>query len=194
MRKLFVVAALGVAAVACEQKTSKETVVEQPRPVETTAAPAAAKWTDGNVLATITAINQGEVDIGNAAMAKLGNKDAKDFCDMMVKDHGEGVKKLSTIATEQQLTPMDNETTTAMRMEGATLVTKMSADPAGPAYDKAYMQAMVDGHQKALNAIDQKLLPNATNPALKDTITAMRGKVQEHLSRAQSVLQGLPSS
>jgi putative membrane protein len=42
-----------------------------------------------------------------------------------------------------------------------------------------------------LEAIDNKLIPNAKNAQLKQALTEFRPKVQEHLQKAQEIQQKL---
>lgn len=181
----------GLFASACDLN-KKDTDARTTSPSTTTTA--ARTTSDSNALAMITAINQGEIDQANAAIPKLAHDDAKAFADMMLKHHSEALAKLSTIATEQKMTMMDNGASTAMKRDSAELVGKMGTATAGPVFDRMYMQAQVDGHTKALRMIDNDVLPNIDNMTLKNTVTEMRRQVQEHLAKAQSVLGTMPAT
>ncbi len=148
---------------------------------------------DSQVLASILAVNSGEVEQGNTALPKLANAEAKDFAALMVKEHGEAVAKLGKLGTEQHIAPSDDAQSTSLKDESAKVVTKLGGDPAGAAYDRAYIQSQVDGHTKALTLIDETLIPSAQNAELKSTITELRGHFQHHLTRAQEILAKLPS-
>ena len=182
----------GLAVGACNQD-KKETENRTDRGASTTTT-TARTTSDSNALAMITALNQGEVDQANAAMPKLAHDDAKNFADMMLKHHSEALAKVSTIVTEQKMTMLDNATSNAMKRESAELVGKMSTATAGPVFDRMYMQAQVDGHTKALRMIDNDILPNIDNMTLKTTVTDMRRQVQEHLTKAQSILGTMPAT
>lgn len=178
-------------ATAMNDGTGKVTTAADGSAVPTNAAKASA---DDQVLATLTALNQGEVDQANAALPKLANAEAKYFANMMLRHHSEGVAKLSAIANEEKLSVTDNATARSLRAQSTDLVGKTSSMTAGPVLDRMYMQAQVDGHTKALRLIDGEILPNIKNDKLKAAAMEMRTRVQYHLSTAQTTLNGMPAS
>jgi putative membrane protein len=184
----------GLVVVGCNDKSKNATeVYENARPT-TTAGAVSAKGGNDQAITTLTALNQGEVDQANAALPKLANDEAKKFADMMAKHHSEAIAKLSTIANDEHIVMTDNMTSRDLKTQSAQLVGKMSTMTAGPDFDRMYMQAQVDGHQKALRIIDNDVMPNIDNASLKSAVTDMRATVMQHLSTAQTTLQGMPSS
>ena len=59
------------------------------------AAPAADKPTDGQIVAIVTVANKGDIAAGELAKSKTKNNDVKSFAEMMIKDHGEMITKLT---------------------------------------------------------------------------------------------------
>lgn len=193
LRKIASVAAVGAAVLtgACDNKDAKTT---ETRATATATTATTVRNGDAQALAMLTAINQGEIDQANAAKPKLANDEAKTFADMMLKEHSEALANLSTVANEQKLGVIDNATSRELKSESAQLVGKIGSGTAGPALDRMYMQAQVDGHTKALKLLDNDILPSIDNMQLKTTVTELRAHVQEHLSKAQATLQGMPAS
>lgn len=152
--------------------------------------------TEGDVaaMAMLTALNQGEVDQANAAIPKLAHKEAKYFATMMLRHHSEGITKLSGIAAEQHMTMTETSASRSMKTDNADLVGKLSTMTAGPAFDRAYMQAQVDGHTKALKMIDSDILPKIDNAALKTVVTDMRVQVADHLAKARDIVPTIPAT
>ncbi|HEX2082852.1 MAG TPA: DUF4142 domain-containing protein, partial [Xanthomonadaceae bacterium] len=54
-------------------------------------------------------------------------------------------------------------------------------------YEKAYMDAMVKGHEEALAAIDEKMIPRATRDDVRQHLTDTRKHVEMHLTRAKEI-------
>jgi len=52
---------------------------------------------------------------------------------------------------------------------------------------RGYVDTQVKEHQAVLDLIDQHLLPNAKEAAVKTFITSVRAKVAMHLEHAQSL-------
>ena len=63
----------------------------------------------------------------------------------------------------------------------------LRATPAGPAFDRAYMDRQVDGHRYILGVIDQTLVPNAHSKVLRGVLADMRKLIDQHLTRAQQI-------
>jgi putative membrane protein len=65
----------------------------------------------------------------------------------------------------------------------------------GAEFDRAYMQAMVQSHQSALNAVDTQLLPAAQDPRMKMALEQkVRPIIVAHLESAQEIQRSLGSS
>ena len=192
MRTALIVTALGIASLACNELRNNESATRQgPLPTTAQATPIKA-WTDAQVLATMLAIHQGEVDIANAALLKLTNEDARDFADFMTKTHSAAVRELNSIAAEQHISPLDNDTSLQLKRDTAVTTTSMAADTPSASFDRAYITAQVDSHRKVLQIIDDDLVANATNALIKNTIQDMHTSVARHVTMAESVLHRLP--
>ena len=64
----------------------------------------------------------------------------------------------------------------------------------GSAFDVAYMNSQVDAHQKVLDAINQELLPGASDQKLVDALNKMKKTVEAHLDEARSIQAELSKS
>jgi putative membrane protein len=61
----------------------------------------------------------------------------------------------------------------------------------GEAFGKAYIEAMIKGHGEVLEMIDNQLLKDADNAALKKHLTEARGDVAKHLDEAKKIQANL---
>lgn len=184
------------AAAACMDNatTTREVTTTPANRDSVTTKPAGELAGDEAALAMLTALNQGEVDQANAAIPKLAHQEAKYFATMMLRHHSEGITKLSGIAAERHMTMTDNGASRAMKKETADLVGKMSTMTAGPAFDRFYMQAQIDGHTKALEMLDSEIIPKLDDAALKALVHDMRAQVADHLAKAREILPSMPST
>jgi putative membrane protein len=64
----------------------------------------------------------------------------------------------------------------------------------GTDFDRAYLDAQVEGHQKALDTLKTQLLPSAKAPELTRYLRALQPKIEQHLTRARALREGLASS
>ena len=60
-------------------------------------------------------------------------------------------------------------------------------------FDRAYIDHEVEYHRAVLNALDDMLIPNATNAELRETLVGVRPAFEAHLEHAQSLQRSLGS-
>jgi putative membrane protein len=121
-----------------------------------------------------------EVQIANLALQNAANADVKAFAQRMVNDHTKANGELQTLATNK----------------GLALPAEISGDPKkmlddlsqlhGAAFDKAYMKAMVEDHEKVVAAFD-KASTSATDSDLKAWAGKTLPTLKEHLEQAKQV-------
>lgn len=89
-----------------------------------------------------------EVALGKLALTKTSNASVKEFANMMVTDHGKANTELMGIAKTKNITlPTEPDSTHIKKMDD---LSKMK----GSDFDKAYVDAMVDGHKKTLDLMN----------------------------------------
>jgi len=125
-----------------------------------------------------------EVQMGQMAGTKASSAEVKAFAQRMVTDHGTSNEELKQLATIKGLAlPTD---VAEPHKQAASHLDGLS----GAAFDKAYMQHMVDDHQKAVQDF-QTASVSATDADLKAWATAKLPALQEHLRMAQAALAKL---
>ena len=130
--------------------------------------------------------NLAEVELGKLALQKTMKDDVKAFAQQMVDDHGKALDELKGIAGKKNIT-----LPTELDAEHKTLSDKLSK-LSGAEFDRAYMQAMVDGHRKVAGDF------RTESKSGKDAeLKAWAGKtlptVEAHLKHAQKVNSGVHS-
>jgi putative membrane protein len=103
---------------------------------------------------------------------------------MMVADHAKSNEELMAMAKNKSFTLPDTlygeHKATADNLRSLT----------GTAFDKAYMAAMVEGHQKMLSLL-QSETQSGMDANLKDYATKTAPVVQTHLEQAQKIQAGI---
>jgi len=91
-----------------------------------------------------------EVALGKLALSKTTNPQIKDFAQMMVRDHSKANAELDSIAKVKNITlPVAVSAEHQKKMD--ELSQKTGAD-----FDKAYVDAMVEGHKKTLTLMQDE--------------------------------------
>jgi putative membrane protein len=104
----------------------------------------------------------------------------------MVTDHT-GVNKAATdLVTRLKVTPQSGPTSTALKAGGEKNVAHLTP-LTGAAFDKAYIDHEVIYHQQVIDALDQTLIPGATNAELKALLVKVRPAFVAHRDHAKSL-------
>src|SRR5687768_14172548 len=93
---------------------------------------------------TVAKDSMAEVELGRLASEKATSADVKRFAQRMVDDHSKANEELKTLAQTKNIT-LPNQVEPKHKAEHERL-----AKLTGSAFDRAYMQAMVRDHRKAV--------------------------------------------
>lgn len=146
---------------------------------------AAAKDTDGEIIAYMQAINNREIAVSKIAVSKDVDPKVTEFANMMVDQHGENLKQVTDLSSTINV-PAD----TTKKIEEFNAQTDKDADKlsklSGKEFQKAYVKTMIAGHTKVEGMI-KKFEKQATNADLKSYLTATQKDVATHLAEAKKL-------
>ena len=124
-----------------------------------------------------------EVEPGKYAEENALNPRVKNFGEMMVRDHSKANDELRSIATNKSIALPHEQDKNDRKM--ADLQKKTGKD-----FDKAYMNMMVDDHQKDIDEF-KKQADNGNDPDLKAFASKCLPILQTHQDSAKSILNAL---
>jgi putative membrane protein len=177
------------AAAAPEPSPSPGEVAKQDQTNSAAAAPKATPLSDEQIAAITDIANTGEIEQAKLARTKSKNQEVLKFSAMMIAHHGEAKQKQAKL----KLTTAESATSTKLLEDGNRTLSALK-DSKGADFDKRYMDAQVEGHQKVLDTINNELLPNAKSPELRAYLEEIKPKVEQHLVAARDAQQRLDSS
>jgi putative membrane protein len=125
-----------------------------------------------------------EVALGKLAAGKTSSAKIKDFANMMVTDHGKANDELKGIAQTKNITLP--ATLDAEHQAKSDSLSKLS----GKDFDKAYVAAMVEGHQKTL-ALMQGEASDGKDAELKAFAAKTAPVVKMHLDAITKIQAGM---
>jgi len=137
---------------------------------------------DREIATRIEQSHLGELDLARVAKTKASNEDVKDFADMLVDDHGKALDDISGILKDKNAMDASAQAKPAEAQAELEKLQTLS----GAAFDREFVGAMVTGHRKTLDALNQDLAI-VQNPDLKDYISGLTKKVETHLEKAQEL-------
>ena len=162
------------------------------KPPPATDAKAKLSADDVKIVAHVHHVNVMEQDMGKQAKIK-GTAAVKRYGEMLVKEHGNADKELAAMTKKKGLAkiPAVKPETEAEKQEMKETHDKMVqvARLKGADFDRAYLQMMVEGHEKELAKSDE-LINKATDPDLKTMLEARKSTLTRHADAAKELQKG----
>ncbi len=141
---------------------------------------------DGQVLEVTHVANLGEIEQAKLAQSKAKDPVVKDFAAVILKENTASDQRGTALAKKEVLTMASSSTSTGL--EGNTKgATSTLASLSGPDFDKNYVDTQVREYRAVLDAMDQKLIPNAKDAEVKAYLAEVRPKLAMHLEHAEKL-------
>ena len=184
---LFIVAAAAFTFQSCNHgaKDAKDSADSLNKTKDTTTNVSATggiavNSADAKFATTAAVGGMAEVALGKLALTKTSNADIKNFANMMITDHGQANAELMSIASAKNIT-LPTEPDSA-HLKKADELSKLS----GTKFDKAYVDAMIDGHKKTLDLMNNEA-KNGSDSSLKAFAAKVAPTVQKHLDAINKI-------
>jgi putative membrane protein len=175
-----------VALVGCagDDNRAQDTARDNPGAVGTAGAGAP----DADFIEEQLVDGNAEVELGRLAQEKGTNPQVREFGEMMVQDHTQAGSELKQIASKHNIDmppPADRDEHNALqeRLRKAT----------GAEFDREYINAMVDEHEKAVSDVEDKA-EGSDNPEVKQWAAKTLPTLKQHLERAKQLQETLEKS
>lgn len=184
-------------AAACAGGSQPATDDQQGQPAQEVQAQAASqpaaqepKLTDADIAAIVVAANTIDIKYGEIARERATNAQVKQFAETMIKDHTAVNQSAVELVTRLGVKPTENDVSRSLEAQAASMrETLMSKS--GKEFDKAYIDNEVAYHRAVLQAIDETLIPNASNAELKQTLVNVRPAIEAHMKHAEGIQRSL---
>jgi putative membrane protein len=160
-------------------------------PVVATAA-GASKPSDAQIADIVVTANQVDIDAGNLAKTRAQSAEVKALAQRMVDDHTSVNRSAADLVTKLKVKPQPNATSAGLKQDGDDNLARLRGLD-GARFDAAYVDNEVKYHQAVIDALDQTLIPAASNAELKALLVKVRPSFVSHLEHAkhlQSQLHG----
>jgi len=131
-------------------------------------------------LKEVADVGMTEVQLGQLAQDKANNQRVKDFGTMMIHDHSAANDQVKQLAAQRNLT-LPGDLSSQHQNTKASLMKKQ-----GSAFDKAYIDDMVKGHQDAIKKFETTL-DNTHDQQVKDFINNTLPTLKMHLDSAKAI-------
>ncbi len=150
------------------------------------AALAQTKLTDPQIAHIAYTAGQIDVEAAKQALAKSKNKEVRAFASDMVRDHTAVNKQALALVKKLKVKPEDNATSQSLSKQAAAERAKL-AKLNGETFDKAYVDNEIAYHKTVNGALENQLIPSASNAELKSLLQTGLKIFQGHEQHAEHV-------
>jgi putative membrane protein len=152
------------------------------------------KQKDAEIIAVLVTLNKNEVAAAKEALKKAKTPAVKKYAKMLKQEHTANLAATLKVSKKIDIAPLNSVAAVVALQQGGKEELVALEALKGNEFDKAYIDAMVKDHTNALNLIDNDLMKNVTNPALKAQIEATRPHIAMHLQEGQMIQTQLNQS
>lgn len=144
---------------------------------------------DLKILSHVHDVNVTEIEMGQLASLRASNKAVKAYADMIVRDHQKADKQAMAIAKARgailSTTPSDPDEIAAQQ-KSMEMMDQLRGTT-GPEFDRMYLAAMADGHDRELQKTDVAIT-NVADARLRGMLKTVRPVLVKHATQAKELL------
>lgn len=148
--------------------------------------------TDAQIAHVTVTANKADIENGKLAKNKASTNEVRSYAARMVKEHTNLDHQSKTLATKLSITPQENLVSKELEADTKATIDKLT-NLSGKEFDGSYIDSEVKLHQKVIEVVDHKLVPNAKNAELKAMLVKIRPILVSHLEHAQKIQESIDS-
>lgn len=145
-----------------------------------------AALTDPQIAHIAVTANTIDIETAQLAESRTSTPEVLSFAQTMITDHTAVNEQASALVQRLGVTPEDNEVSRSLQSE-ADAARRELEGLNGAEFDRAYIDREVAFHQTVLDALDDTLIPGASNAELRDLLQQVRPAIEAHLDHARSL-------
>ena len=150
-------------------------------------ANATGAWSNDKFFGYAHNADVGEIALGKLASTKGTNADVKAFGKEMVKDHQAMMTEMHGLMTKLNATADSTwDDAKSIADDGRDKLADLTSKAAGADWDKNYIENQIDVHKRVLSKLTDAA-KNNTDKTVTDALSKATAKVQEHLTKAETI-------
>jgi putative membrane protein len=146
-----------------------------------------AKLTDGQILAYVQTVNEGEVGDAKLALKRTKRDEVKAFAKHMQEDHSKSETVLADLVKKAKIKLAESEASIALKNKAGAGDKELEAVK-DTDFDKQYARAQAKMHAEVATILQSQLMPAATSEAVKSALSETLSTVQEHQRMAEDLV------
>ena len=164
---------------ACASASKQETRAAAPAPIS-----------DAEIAAVVVTANAIDAEIGDLAAQRASSAEVRAFGKTMGTDHRAVNAQAGALVNKLGVTPAENDVSRKLKADAAAFKAELEKK-SGADFDKTYISHEVAYHRAVIEAVDQLLIPSASNGELKQTLVSVRPALVAHQKHAEHLQQSL---
>lgn len=140
---------------------------------------------DGEIIAYMEAINNGEINAAKVAMGKKIDANVMKFAEMMIDQHSKNLQEVTKLSNATKIAEDETLAVKKFKENGDKELTLLSSLD-GNKFQKAYVNAMIKGHTNASKMIAH-FINDAQDKDLKKYLIHTEATVKIHLADAKKL-------
>ena len=142
--------------------------------------------TDPEIASIAVVANQIDIDFAEIALDRSSDEEVLGLARTMASDHQMVIDRAVELVTRLGVTPQDNAVSQSLEKDANSTREKLQGLPQEE-FDKAYVDNEVAYHEKVIAAVEELLIPQATNEELKALLEEVLPVLKGHLEHAQMI-------
>ena len=142
--------------------------------------------TDPEIASIAVVANQIDIDFAEIALDRSSDEEVLGLARTMASDHQMVIDRAVELVTRLGVTPQDNAVSQSLEKDVNSTREKLQGLPQEE-FDKAYVDNEVAYHEKVIAAVEEQLIPQATNEELKALLEEVLPVLKGHLEHAQMI-------
>jgi len=130
--------------------------------------------------------NKIDIDFAEIALDRSSDEEVLGLARTMASDHQMVIDRAVELVTRLGVTPQDNAVSQALEKDASSIREKLKGLPQEE-FDKAYVDNEVAYHEKVIAAVEELLIPQASNEELKALLEEVLPVLKGHLEHAQMI-------
>jgi putative membrane protein len=162
--------------------TQTETAAEESMPMDS-----------GEILQVLQTINESEISAAQLALQKSQNPQVVETAVTVVRDHRALNQRIDQMVQENNIELQDSALSEGLETQTAQIEDQL-AELSGAEFDEEYLRRQIELHELALQTAREDLMPNATDPQVKEVVSQASDHLEEHLQVAEQSLEEFQDS
>ncbi|PJD92953.1 MAG: hypothetical protein CK424_05145 [Legionella sp.] len=147
---------------------------------------------NGEIIQEMMTLDKAEIASANVARQRAQNPEVKRYAAMLHTQHSKCLHKLRHLSHRAKITPVISTGSQYLEQHSKQELAQLQSVPSN-AFDRTYIEHMIQDHRTALSTIDQGIL-QSSNAHLTKLLKEARHHVAMHLQKAEAIQKHLMHS